>query len=168
MSGTQDQPPDPALDREAFLNNKTEVLVKLAETVQTSLGMMKEMVTERQNDLRVVTDDIIPILNNAVLTLNKSVEFTGEIHKIQKELSADLNKMRGLMLGKIDGLQGTMDLVRQDVRNSWQTADYAINNSSNVHDEVKQLRKIISTMQTQYQLLASHVEVLRRSADEEG
>ncbi len=61
-----------------------------------------------------------------------------------------------------------MDLVRQDVRNSWNTADFAIINSHHTREETDKLLNLISTMQKQQQLLTSQVEELRRNAVDKG
>ena len=166
MSGTQDQPPDPALDREAVLKAETEKLVGIAATLQNradalqgvadtlSFGItgVREVLDTQRERLKVLNTDVLPALEIIKLSLGN--------------LEGQIDKLRGVMLGKIDGLQGTTDLVRQDVRNSWQTADFAISNSRNVRDDVEQIQTLISTMQRQYQLLASQVEVLRKNADE--
>ena len=83
-----------------------------------------------------------------------------------QNLIAEQDKLRGMLLAKMDGLQGTMDLVRQDTRNAWNTADFSISNSRHAREETDKLLGLISSMQRQQQLLTSQVEELRRSAIE--
>lgn len=85
---------------------------------------------------------------------------------IVQKLATDLDRLRVVALGKLDGLQGTVDLVREDVRNSWSTANFAITNSRHARDETDKVLSLISTMQRQQQLLTSQVDGLRKAAVE--
>ena len=63
-----------------------------------------------------------------------------------------------------------MDLVRQDTRNAWNSADFAIThsvgNNHQMREEMEKLLAMISGVQRQQQLLTSQVEELRRGAAE--
>ena len=78
--------------------------------------------------------------------------------------------MCALILRKTESLQDTMDLVRQDTRNAWNSADFAIThsvgNNHQIREEIEKLLAMISGMQRQQQFLTSQVEEPRRGAAE--
>ena len=63
-----------------------------------------------------------------------------------------------------------MDLVRQDTRNAWNSAGFAIThgvgNNHQIREEMEKLLAMISGVQRQQQILTSQVEELRRNAAE--
>lgn len=145
--------PDPVLVKSAsLLSQKIDALHELADATLNALGKMQELYREDASALRAIGERVLPVMQG----LNTNLV----------ELSTDVSKLRSVMLGKLDGLQGTVDLVRQDVRNSWSTADFAITNSRNAREETDKVLSLISTMQRQQQLLTSQVDELRKAAAE--
>jgi hypothetical protein len=64
-------------------------------------------------------------------------------------------------MDRIDRMQGTIDMLREDMRVNWGTADFAISNSKNVRGDVDMLLTLISQMERRHQTLAAQVEELR-------
>jgi len=136
----------------AALDKKIEIMTNLATIVaggyETLADLAKKstvLASENAVSLTSIREQIMPILQDMV---------------------TKQDKLRAVLLGKMDGLQGTMDLVREDTRNAWATADFAISNTRHVREETEKLLSMISIMQKQQQLLTSQVEELRRNAND--
>jgi len=141
MSGSQD--------------SSLAVIMQQLQAVLEQVGGLQGSVSLLRQDLLAAQDK-----------LRQDVSTSQNI--LRQDVSAAQDKLRAALLAKMDGVQGTIDLVRQDVRNSWNTADFAIINSRNMRDETDKLLELISTMQRQQQLLTSQVEELRRNAADRG
>jgi chromosome segregation ATPase len=79
-------------------------------------------------------------------------------------------KTRAEIMDRIDRLQGTVELVRDDARVNWATADWAtadtaINRARNSREDIDHLQKQITAMQRRYQTLEAVLEELRKSED---
>ena len=146
MSGNQDQPPtsDPnkmplSVEEVKGVVETAKKLLERLDSVGKVAVSMAESRMEEYNRIGVglasIQTDIIPLLK--------------QLSEEQDKLSSSHDKLRGVMLGKMDGLQGTIDLLRQDVHNSWGTADFAIRNSTNVRDDIDKILNLMSTMQKQ-------------------
>ena len=124
----------------------------------------QEKIVERQDGLREQVFEISTNMESAINILKQD---------IYKNVDEQHAKLRGLLLGRMDGLGAVMSQLRETVRNSWNTADYAIragsnlrNDTNGIRDEMDKLLPMISTMQKQQHLLESQVEILRRNAAE--
>jgi hypothetical protein len=74
---------------------------------------------------------------------------------------ADQVGIRTEIMARIDRLQATVDLVREDARVNWATADTAMNRVKNYREEIDNLTAMISAMERRYQTLSSIVDGLR-------
>jgi len=124
----------------------------------------QEKIVGRQNELREQVFKTSTNIESAISILKQDV---------YKDVDEQHAKLRGLLLARMDGLRDEMSQLRETVRNSWNTADYAIragsnlrNDTNGIRDEMDKLLTMISTMQKQQHLLESQVEILRRSAAE--
>jgi chromosome segregation ATPase len=89
----------------------------------------------------------------------------GLVQAKSDELRSELLKTRAEIMGRIDRLQGTVELVREDARLNWATADTTINRTRNSREDIDDLQKQIAAMQRRYQTLEALVEELRKSED---
>lgn len=155
--------------------------MSLQATISENVSEVRErflLAAPMLNEIRSTQDIIVVGQDNLRKHLdNTFVEIKSNIETLKEDIYKDLNeqqaKLRSVLLGKMDGLQGTMDSLRERVQSSWNTADFAITNTHNVRndtsglrDETDKLLIMISNMQRQQNLLESQVEVLRRNAIE--
>jgi chromosome segregation ATPase len=84
-----------------------------------------------------------------------------ELRDVTAELGAAQSRMRSEIMSRIDRLQETVELLRDDARVNWATADTAINRARNAREAIDDLQKQISAMERRYQTLASLVDGLR-------
>lgn len=195
MSENQSPTPTPSLEVFSAFEGKLDAVLKSNEAV---VGRVKEVLSiqakliESTSELRERVSPIIPMLVEiregqikVVAEQNEQHEqFTKLIDKVEQSINTlkeDIHKdfgeqqakLRGALMAKMDGLQNIMDILRERVQNSWNTADFAItsgrnlrNDTNSLRDETDKLLTMISTMQKQQNLLESQVEVLRRNAAE--
>lgn len=170
MSEDQDQPHPSDANKFPLSIERVKELIEIAQNLLNRLGSMEKialsMAEGRVQDMERIEAGMTSISRGQGTVHNEIIPLLKQLSDEQDKLLSSHDKLRGVMLGKMEGLQGTMDIVRQDVRNAWRTADFAISNSRNTREESDKLLDLISTMQTQHQLLASQVEVLRRAAAE--
>jgi len=101
--------------------------------------------------------------------VSKNVQATAHLTKFVEEILVEqLVKLgetqegiRVSVMERIDRMQGTIDMLREDMRVNWGRADFAISNSKNVRGEVDMLLTLISQMERRHQTLAAQVEELR-------
>ncbi len=122
-----------------------DAMLRLAAEMLEGYGVAKALFAENSTNLKRVSEQILPLMDRIV---------------------SEQATLRAVLLGKMDGFQGTMELVREDTRNAWGTADFAIVNSRDAREESDKLVSLISVMQRQQQRLASQVGDLRRKAAE--
>ena len=79
-----------------------------------------------------------------------------------ERLGADQVKIRGEIMSRIDRLQESIELVRNDACVNWATADTAIHRARNSHQDIDDLQKQITAMERRYQTLISLVDELRK------
>jgi len=151
MSEGEPQPASMTAEKMAELSEKIDAFLNWADPAMAALRLMQETSQQNLQAIQTVREDLLPVVH---------------VLPIVQKLATDLDRLRVVALGKLDGLQGTVDLVRQDVRNSWSTADFAITNSRHVREETDKVLSLISTMQRQQQLLTSQVDELRKAAAE--
>jgi hypothetical protein len=88
-----------------------------------------------------------------------------ELRLAISELNGAQVKMRSEIMDRIDRLQETVEIVRDDVRVNWATADTAINRARSSREEIDDLQKVIAAMERRFQTLASIVDGMRKRGD---
>ena len=78
-----------------------------------------------------------------------------------EHLEAGQTKIRAEIMDRIDRLQGTVELVREDSRVNWATADTAMNRVRNSRQDIENLLAMITAMERRHQVLAAIVDGLR-------
>jgi chromosome segregation ATPase len=78
-----------------------------------------------------------------------------------ERLTLEHPKTRSELMARIDRLQETVELVRDDLTVNWATANTAINRARNSREDVDDLQKQISAMERRYQTLTSLMDGLR-------
>lgn len=81
----------------APLDTKLETIIRLATAIVEGHAKLTEIATGSFNGLTEIKEKIMPML---------------------QRLSSEQDKLRGMLLSKMDGSQRTMDLVREDTRNA--------------------------------------------------
>jgi chromosome segregation ATPase len=74
---------------------------------------------------------------------------------------ADQTRLRVEVMARIDRLQTTIELIREDARVNWATADTALSRVKNYREEIDHLTAIIAAMERRHQTLAAVVDELR-------
>ena len=143
MTESQDKPSSDFESKFALLNKQIESMMKVAGNLTELKQNMLQIVEDVRSGTKIVQEQILPLM-----------------HRIAEEQ----DKLRSLIFKRTDSIEGTIALVREDIRNSWSTADYAITNSRHVREESEKLLNMISTMQRQQQVLTAQVDELRKSA----
>ena len=149
MTEAQDNPPPDFDAKLALLDGKLEAISNLAQVVTEIVQTYGKAARQMTESSDVVRERLLPLV---------------------QRISAEQTQLRALILRKTESLQDTMDLVRQDTRNAWNSADFAIThsvgNNHQMREEMEKLLAMISGVQRQQQLLTSQVEELRRGAAE--
>jgi chromosome segregation ATPase len=78
-----------------------------------------------------------------------------------RQVAADQTRLRVEVMARIDRLQTTIELVREDARVNWATADTALTRVKNYREEIDHLTAIITAMERRHQTLATVVDGLR-------
>lgn len=191
MAEAQNNPPSELDTKLALLDGKLEALSDLAQAV----AGMRQMVGETTQMVGEATRQVIEnssAIRERILWLEQkqaadeatkqmidaTIQQVTENSRMLRErllplveqVTAEQTQLRALILRKTESLQDTMDLVRQDTRNAWNTADFAIphgvGSNHQTREEIEKLLAMISGMQRQQQILTSQVEELRRGAAE--
>ena len=67
-----------------------------------------------------------------------------ELRATTQQISSEQSKTRSEIMDRIDRLQETVELVRDDARVNWATADTAINRVRNSREDIDDLQKQIA------------------------
>jgi septal ring factor EnvC (AmiA/AmiB activator) len=86
-----------------------------------------------------------------------------ELRALVENIRSEQSKTRIEIMDRIDRLQTTIEMVREDARVNWATADTAINRAKNSRADIDDLQGQISAMERRYQTLAAVVDELRKS-----
>jgi hypothetical protein len=84
------------------------------------------------------------------------------LSRVRAEAGTDLARTRAEIMDRIDRLQGTIELMRDDARVNWATADNAMSRLRNTREDLEGLQAQISAMERRYQTLAALVDELRK------
>jgi uncharacterized coiled-coil DUF342 family protein len=125
----------------------TRVMQELGARMDVLLNRVQSIVTSQDQQFSTLQE-----LRASVDVLRASVE----------RLSLEQPKTRSELMARIDRLQETVELVRDDLTVNWATANTAINRARNSREDVDDLQKQISAMERRYQTLASLVDGLRK------
>ena len=191
MAEAQNDPPSELDARLALLDGKLEALSNLAQAVAGVRQMVVEATQMVGEATRRATENSSAVRETIVWLEQKQAadeatrqmidaatrqvtENSGMLRErllpLVEQVTAEQTQLRALILRKTESLQDTMDLVRQDTRNAWNSADFAIThsvgNNHQIREEMEKLLAMISGVQRQQQLLTSQVEELRRGAAE--
>jgi uncharacterized phage infection (PIP) family protein YhgE len=79
------------------------------------------------------------------------------------QLDAGHGKVRAEIIDRIDRLQETVELVREDARVNWATADTAMNRARTSRDEIDGLMAMIAAMERRHQTLSAIADGLRNN-----
>lgn len=139
MSGSVEKASAEFQQAAATLSGKLDTIANMNDTFSKA----REVFATTSERLNNISDQLLTTMRNIV---------------------AEQNKLRALLLGKMDGLQGTIDLVRVDLRSNWTTADFAISNSRHVREEAEKMMSMVSALQKQQQILSAQVDELRKDA----
>jgi chromosome segregation ATPase len=113
-------------------------------------------VTLMRNDVTVLGTEIPDRLQRLQTLVEEGLS------RVRAEASTDLARTRAEIMDRIDRLQGTIELMRDDARVNWATADNAMSRLRNTREDLEGLQAQISAMERRYQTLAALVEELRR------
>jgi chromosome segregation ATPase len=118
-----------------------------------------------ENPERQFQRDVLGLLsslqtNVSSLQTNVSGLQTSVVDSIQRVV-ADQTRLRVEVMARIDRLQTTIELVREDARVNWATADTALSRVKNYREEIDHLTTIITAMERRHQTLAAVVDELR-------
>jgi hypothetical protein len=128
------------------------------QTITASVQALGEMQAEASAQMSLVRSELVARFDQ----LDKAQsEIVDQLDKTQSEVFDQLHQTRSEIMDRIDRLQGTVELVREDARVNWATADTAMNRVKNSRDDIDGLLKLIQTMERRYQTLASIVDELR-------
>jgi chromosome segregation ATPase len=115
-------------------------------TMQTGVQELRQDFATMQTDVRELRNDL-----RALRTTTEGI-------------SAEHSRTRSEIMSRIDRLQETVELTRDDARVNWATADTAINRVRNSREDIDDLQKQIAAMERRYQTMASVVDGLRKPA----
>jgi chromosome segregation ATPase len=115
-------------------------------TMQTGVQELRQDFATMQTDVRELRNDL-----RALRTTTEGI-------------SAEHSRTRSEIMSRIDRLQETVELTRDDGRVNWATADTAINRVRNSREDIDDLQKQIAAMERRYQTMASVVDGLRKPA----
>jgi hypothetical protein len=77
------------------------------------------------------------------------------------QVAADQTRLRVEVMARIDRLQTTVEVVREDARVNWATANTAMDRVKSYRSDIDHLTEIISAMERRHQTLAAIVDELR-------
>jgi len=134
-------------------------LVEAVRSVSQELSASSERANQQQASLHAKLDNLLSNtrqLNEAVDALRtrvdaKNTQFT-EAH----------NELRTSIFSKLDRIQGTIDLVKEDINVNFASSHTALSNSRPGRQETENLAQMIYAMQRQYKLLAAQLEEMRK------
>lgn len=76
----------------------------------------------------------------------------------------ELAGIRAQIMDRIDRLQGTVELLREDITVNWSTANTAFNRNMSTRDDVDNVLQTIAAMERRYRVLMAMVEELREQS----
>lgn len=150
---------EPADRNEAMITRIVEDLNALVtrltqENILNSLGELTKKVSDLTLQRVALTESIGRLTDTNTRFSELVIERLGALETSQ-------NAIRTAIMDRIDRVQGTIEMLRDDSRVNWQTADVSLSNSRNLRGEVETLLGLISAMERRHQTLATQVEELR-------
>jgi hypothetical protein len=153
-------------DVEAFIRELPKI-ANWVETTVTEIRAYHSRIDGHQTELRSLSDAVVA-MSGELQGLGQSVSRT--LHTtllpifddMVTQLREEQVKTRAEIMDRIDRLQGTVDLVREDSRVNWATANTAINRNLTSRDDIDGLLNTIQAMERRHQTLAAMVEELRQ------
>jgi chromosome segregation ATPase len=158
--------PDPAPPvGPEFLERLHDLLGKSSEIAATVVTSVQEFAEHRAHltATRAELQSILADTKTAMASMSADLpkKISDEILPRLDQVSRDQMRIRAEIMERIDRLQGTVELVREDGRVNWTTADTALNRAKNYREEIDNLTTTLSAMERRYQTLMSMVQELR-------
>jgi chromosome segregation ATPase len=129
-------------------------------TMQTDVRELRQDFATMQTDVRELRQDSTTV-RTGVQELRNDLQ---ALRTTTDGISAEHSRTRSEIMSRIDRLQETVELTRDDARVNWATADTAINRVRNSREDIDDLQKQIAAMERRYQTMASVVDGLRKPA----
>jgi len=123
----------------------------MPDEAATALTKILDTINENREKLNVINDNLKSLLNGmTTLSAAREQSFTiietglQELRATTQQISSEQSKTRSEIMDRIDRLQETVELVRDDARVNWATADTAINRVRNSREDIDDLQKQIA------------------------
>jgi chromosome segregation ATPase len=143
-------------------------------TMQTGVQELRQDFATMQTDVRELRQDFATMQTDVRELRQDSTTMRTGVQELRNDLqalrtttdgiSAEHSRTRSEIMSRIDRLQETVELTRDDARVNWATADTAINRVRNSREDIDDLQKQIAAMERRYQTMASVVDGLRKPA----
>jgi hypothetical protein len=118
--------------------------------------------TRVMQELGARMDVLLDRVQSIITSQEQQFSILQELRPFIEKFTLEQLKTRSELMARIDRLQETVELVRDDVTVNWATANTAINRARNSREDVDDLQRQISAMERRYQTLASLVDGLRK------
>lgn len=148
-------------------------LEAILQTILSAVQELRGQVLDSRkgvSELKTSFQEYIDQMQGLVSAVHSSIDaarlIATEFRPWLEKLEAQLSELRSVSLCRIDDVKGTLDLLREDVRTNWMTADFAISNSRNGREDVDKLIQLVTGLQRSQQMLTSQVDELRKAAQE--
>ena len=99
---------------------------------------------------------------NMIAKISQLTEAHSRLTEAHNKLTEAHNELRTSVFSKLDRVQGTIELVKEDINVNFASSYTAVSNARSGREETENLAQIVYAMQRQYKLLAAQLEELRK------
>jgi uncharacterized protein YoxC len=131
-------------------------LPKLVDDLHQVVSRQGALVDEVSAAMKTAPDRLRDALSPAIIAAMTPV-LTNAVTPVREELI----KTRMEIMDRIDRLQGTVDLVRDDIKVNWAATNTAFNRNMSTRDDIDGVLQTIAAMERRYQTLMAMVQELR-------
>jgi chromosome segregation ATPase len=167
----KEQMPDEASNALIEIRNSLKENVTAVKLIHNDLeglrGGLANLQTQRQQDFATMQTGVQELRQDFATMQTDVRELRNDLRALRtttEGISAEHSRTRSEIMSRIDRLQETVELTRDDARVNWATADTAINRVRNSREDIDDLQKQIAAMERRYQTMASVVDGLRKPA----
>lgn len=134
-------------------------LVEAVRLVSQELSAAGERASQQQASLHAKLDNMA----SSVTRLTEVVDaLRTRVEARNAQFTEAHSELRTSMFSKLDRLQGTISLVKEDINVNFASSHNALSNTRSLRSDTQDLADVVFAMQKQYKLLAAQLEELRK------
>ena len=138
--------------------------VEASHEATLKLNATVDRLVEQDGVLRDSVDNLVRTHASSFEGLSSIVE---KLEAGFSRMERSQTEMRAAVFDRIDRLQGTVDLIKEDIGVNFAGSAVALANARSVRGDTDHIMELVTAMERRYRALAGLVEELRKDKDED-